>query len=114
MYSLRITSSMLERVRRNSEAAKYQPSATAGMIRLRQPPWPLVGSQPSHTENTRIITSPSQKPGTARPNRAITLPTLSQALLTLTAEMSPAGMPMTNEISVAASASSSELGRRWK
>src|SRR5262252_3626649 len=48
MYSLPITSSMLERVSRKSEAAKYQPSATAGMIRCCQPPWPLVGSQPSH------------------------------------------------------------------
>ena len=45
MYSLRSTSSMLDRVRRSSDAAKYQPSATAGMIRLRQPPCPLVGSQ---------------------------------------------------------------------
>ncbi len=112
MYSLRSTSSMLDRVRRKSEAAKYQPSATAGMIRFRQPPCPLVGSQPSQTENTRIITSPSQNPGTAKPNSAITLPKLSQALLTLTAEMSPAGMPITKEISVAASASSSEFGSR--
>src|ERR1700693_1674753 len=112
MYSLRKTSSMLDRVRRNSEAAKYQPSATAGMIKLRQPPWPLVGSHSSHTENTRINTSPSQNPGTASPNKAITLPTLSHALLTLTADMSPAGMPMMNEINVAASASSNELGSR--
>src|SRR5215467_10562857 len=109
MYSLPITSSMLERVSRKSEAAKYQPSATAGMIRCCQPPWPLVGSQPSHTENTKIITSPSQKPGTANPNSAITLPALSQTVLTLTAEISPAGMPMTKEISVAANANSSEL-----
>ena len=105
---------MLERVRRNSEAAKYQPSATAGMIRLRQPPCPLVGSQPSHTEKIRISTSPSQNPGTAKPNNAITLPALSQAVLTLTAEISPAGMPIMKEIRVAANASSSELGRRWK
>jgi hypothetical protein len=112
MYSLRITSSMLERVRRNSEAAKYQPSATAGMIRCCNPPWPLVGSQPSHTEKIRIMTSPSQKPGTARPNSAITLPALSHPVLTFTAEISPNGMPITNEISVAANASSSELGRR--
>src|SRR6266536_4499931 len=112
MYSLRSTSSMLERERRNSETEQYQPSATAGMIRLRQPPCPLVGSHSSHTENTSIITSPSQNPGTAKPNSAMTLPTLSQALLTLTAEMSPAGMPITKEISVAASASSSEFGSR--
>ena len=84
------------------------------MTRLRQPPCPLVGSQSSQTENTRIITSPSQKPGTDRPSKAMILPTLSHALLTRTAEMMPAGMPITNEISVAASASSSELGSRWK
>ena len=44
---------------------------------------PLVGSQPSHTENTRIITSPSQKPGTASPNSAMILPALSQAAVDL-------------------------------
>ncbi len=111
MYSLRITSSMLERVRRSSEAAKYQPSASAGMIRCSTPPVPLVGSHRSHTENTRISTSPSQNPGTARPNRATTLPALSQAVLTLTADISPAGMPMMNEIRVAANASS-QRGRQ--
>ena len=82
MYSLRSTSSMLERVRRSSEAAKYQPSASAGMTRLRQPPCPLVGSQSSQTENTRISTSPSQKPGIDRPSSAMILPTWSHALLT--------------------------------
>ena len=89
MYSLRITSSMLERVRRSSEAAKYQPSASAGMMRLRQSPLPLVGSQSSQTENTRISTSPSQKPGIDSPSSATTLPALSQPLLTLTADMQP-------------------------
>jgi hypothetical protein len=44
----------------------------------------------------------------------MTLPVLSQTLFTLTAEISPAGMPMRNEIRVAASASSSEFGSRWK
>ena len=114
MYSLRSTSSMLDRVSRSSDAAKYQPSATAGITRLRQPPCPLVGSHSSHTENTRIITSPSQNPGTDRPSSAMVLPMWSHALLTRTAETMPAGMPITNEISVAASASSSEFGRRWK
>src|ERR1700720_354920 len=105
---------MLERVRRKSEAAKYQPSATAGMIRFRQPPCPLVGSQWSQTEKVRIMTSPSQKPGIDNPSKAMILPKLSQALLTRTAEMMPAGMPIKKEISVAASANSRELGRRWK
>src|SRR6516162_8849931 len=105
---------MLERVRRSSDAAKYQPSASDGMIRLRQSPCPLVGSQPSHTENTRISTSPSQNPGTDKPSSATILPKLSQALLTRTAEIRPAGMPIKNEISEAAIANSSELGSRWK
>ena len=105
---------MLERVRRSSEAAKYQPSASDGMTRLRQSSLPPVGSHSSHTENTRISTRPSQKPGIDRPNSATILPTWSHALLTRTAESRPAGMPMRKEISVAASASCSELGRRWK
>src|SRR5215831_10248909 len=105
---------MLERVSRNSEAAKYQPNANEGMIRCCQPPCPLVGNQCSHTENTRISTSPSQKPGTDRPSSATILPKLSQALLTRTAETMPAGMPMKKEIRVAANANSRELGRRWK
>src|SRR5215468_4046473 len=111
MYSLRMTSSMLDRVRRNSEAAKYQPSANAGMIKCCQPPCPLVGSQCSQTENTKISTSPSQKPGTDRPNKATILPKLSQTLLTRTADTIPAGMPIKNEISVAANANSRELGK---
>ena len=73
MYSLPSTSSMLERVRRSIDAAKYQPSATAGMITCRQSPAPEVGSQRSHTENTRISTRPSQKPGMDSPRRATPL-----------------------------------------
>jgi hypothetical protein len=34
-------------------------------------------------------------------------------VLTLTADISPAGMPMMNEISVAASASWIDAGSRW-
>src|SRR5262249_39444944 len=105
---------MLERVNRNSEAAKYQPNANEGMIKCCQPPCPLVGNQCSHTENIRIITSPSQKPGTERPSKATFLPKLPQKLLPRRAEMRPAGMPIKKEISVAANANSRELGRRWK
>src|SRR5262249_29713199 len=105
---------MLERVRRKSEAAKYHPSASDGIIRCCQPPCPLVGNQCSHTEKIKISTSPSQKPGTDKPSNATILPTLSNPLLTRTAETMPAGMPMTKEISVAANANWSELGRRWK
>src|SRR5438034_9839264 len=114
MYSLPSTSSMLERVSRSIDAAKYQPSATAGMTTCRQSPAPEVGSQRSQTENTRISTSPSQKPGIDSPSSATPLATLSHQLLTLTAEMMPAGTPMSTEISVAARPSVSELGKRWK
>src|ERR1700745_1831987 len=105
---------MLERVSRKSEAAKYQPSANEGMIRCCQPPCPLVGNQCSQTEKVRIMTSPSQKPGIDSPSKATTFPKLSHPLLTRTAEMMPPGMPMKNEIKVAASANSRELGSRWK
>jgi hypothetical protein len=84
------------------------------MIRWRQSPLPLVGSHSSHTENTRISTRPSQNPGIDNPSRATTLPKLSQPVLTRTPEISPAGMPIRNESRVAAAASSSEFGRRWK
>ena len=100
MYSLRSTSSMLDRVSRSSDAAKYQPSASAGITRLRQPPGPLVGSHSSHTKNTSIITSPSQNPGTDRPSSTMVLPMWSHALLTRTAETMPAGMPITNALPI--------------
>src|SRR6266704_7150526 len=114
MYSLPSSSSMLERVSRSIDAAKYQPSATAGMTTCRQSPAPEVGSQRSQTENTRISTSPSQKPGIDSPSSATPLATLSHAVFTLTAEMMPAGMPMSSEMSVAASPRVRELGNRWK
>src|SRR5215471_20306837 len=102
---------MLDRVRRSSEAAKYHPKASDGMIKCCQPPCPLVGSQCSHTENTKIMTNPSQKPGMASPNRATTFPRLSHPLLTRTAETMPAGMPMKKDSKVAASANSREFGK---
>src|SRR5207253_11500420 len=77
-YSEPSTSSIEERVRRICEAAKYQPSAKAGMIRCSGVPEPEEGSQPRYTENTRISTSPTQKDGRDRPSSAKTLPALSQ------------------------------------
>src|SRR6185369_14507916 len=94
MYSLPRTSSMLERVSLSMDAAKYHPSARAGMTTWRQSPAPDVGSHRSQTENTRISTSPSQKPGIERPSRATPFATLSHQVLTFTAEMMPAGTPM--------------------
>src|SRR5438093_10225062 len=114
MYSLPRTSSMLERVSRSIDAAKYHPSARAGMTTCRQSPAPEVGSHWSQTENTRIMTSPSQNPGMDRPSRATPLATLSHQVFTFTAEMMPAGMPMRSEMRVAASPRVSELGSRWK
>src|SRR5215467_7613832 len=70
MYSLPSTSSMLERVSLSIDAAKYHPSASAGMMTWRQSPAPDVGSQRSQTENTRISTSASQNPGIESPSRA--------------------------------------------
>ncbi len=105
---------MLERVSRSIDAAKYHPSARAGMTTCRQSPAPEVGSHRSQTENTRINTSPSQKPGIERPSRATPLATVSHQLFTFTAEMMPAGTPMSSEMSVAARPSVSELGSRWK
>src|SRR3989454_9248566 len=114
MYSLPSTSSMLERVSLSIDAAKYQPSANAGMMTWRQSPAPEVGSHRSQTENTRISTRPSQNPGIDRPSSATPFATLSHQLFTFTAEMMPAGTPMSREISVAARPRVSELGSRWK
>src|SRR6266567_8854047 len=114
MYSLPRTSNMLERVSRSIDAEKYHPSASAGMTTCRQSPDPEVGSQRSQTENTRINTRPSQKPGIDSPSSATPLATLSHAVFTLTAEMMPAGTPMSREMSVAARPRVSELGNRWK
>ena len=86
----------------------------AGITTLCQSPAPEVGSQRSHTEKTRISTSPSQKPGIESPSKPTPLARLSHQLLTFTAERMPAGIPMSSEISVAASPSVSELGKRWK
>src|SRR5215467_4398566 len=114
MYSLPSTSSMLDRVSLSIDAAKYHPSASAGMMTWRQSPAPEVGSQRSQTENTRISTSASQNPGIESPSNATPLARLSHQLLTLTAEMIPAGTPMSTEISVAARPRVNELGSRWK
>ena len=84
------------------------------MTTWRQSPAPEVGSQRSQTENTRISTSPSQKPGIERPSRATPFATLSHQVFTFTAEMMPAGTPMRSEMSVAARPRVSELGSRWK
>src|SRR5947208_8048146 len=59
-YSDPRTSSIEERVRRMCEAAKYQPSANAGMIRCSGVPEPEEGSQPRYTEKTRNMTSRTQ------------------------------------------------------
>src|SRR5215471_15290891 len=77
-YSEPNTSSIDDRVRRIWAAAKYQPSAKAGMIRCSGVPAPEDGSQPRYTENTRINTRPTQNDGKDRPSSANILPKLSQ------------------------------------
>src|SRR5262252_216004 len=67
-YSEPNTSSIDERVRRIWAAAKYQPSAKAGMIRCSGVPAPDDGSQPRYTENTSINTRPTQNDGKDRPS----------------------------------------------
>src|SRR5262249_27841491 len=58
-YSEPSTSSMAERVSLMWAAAKYQPSANAGMMRWSGVPAPDDGSQPRYTEKNRIITRPT-------------------------------------------------------
>ena len=111
-YSDPRTSSIEERVRRICEAAKYQPSAKAGMIRCNGVPEPEEGSQPRYTEKTRIITSPTQNEGSDRPSSAKTLPALSQKRPTRTEARMPLGMPINSEKAIAAVASITELGSR--
>src|SRR6185312_1028213 len=69
IYSEPSTSSMEERVMRMCAAAKYQPSAKAGISRCHSVPDPEEGSHPSETENTRMSTRPTQKEGSDRPSR---------------------------------------------
>src|SRR5713226_7258974 len=67
-YSEPSTSSMDERVILMWAAAKYQPSANAGMITCSTVPEPEDGSQPRYTEKNRIMTKPTQKEGSDRPS----------------------------------------------
>ena len=114
MYSLSSTSSMLERVRRSIDAAKYHPSATDGISRCCQVPLPAAGSQRSHTAKMLIITRPMKKLGTDSPNMATSLLALSQTVSTLTAATIPSGIPSTSDNSSATAARSSEFGSRSK
>src|SRR5437016_13196229 len=76
MYSEPSTSSIEERVRRICEAAKYQPSAKAGMIRCNGVPAPEDGNHARYTEKTRIMTRPTEEDGNDRPNDTNPLPAL--------------------------------------
>src|SRR5205085_382355 len=97
MYSEPSTSSIDERVSRMCEAAKYQPSANAGMIRCSALPEPDDGSQPRYTENTRISTKPTRKDGSDSPSRANILPKLSQKRPTRTDDKMPLGIPISSD-----------------
>src|ERR1700738_1192162 len=78
MYSEASTSSMDERVSRLCAAAKYQPSANAGMMRCAAVPEPDDGSHSRYTEENRMNTMPTQNEGSERPSSENTLPARSQ------------------------------------
>src|SRR2546426_10604225 len=59
-YSEPRTSSIAERARRMWEAAKTQPSAMDGITRWSTVPDPDDGSQPTETEQKRLMTHPTQ------------------------------------------------------
>src|SRR5713101_4580948 len=111
-YSDPSTSSMAERVNLMWAAAKYQPSANAGMMRCATEPEPEDGSQPRYTEKNRIMTRPTQKEGRDSPSSANIFPALSHHWFTRTAAMIPLGMPTMSEKAMAARASMSECGNR--
>src|SRR5688500_11197787 len=60
-YSEPSTSSIEERVSRMCAAAKYQPSAKAGIRMCHAVPEPEEGSQPRKTEKNRMSSRPTQK-----------------------------------------------------
>src|SRR5712664_2948102 len=80
-YSEPSTSSIDERVSRMWAAAKYQPSAKAGISTCQGVPDPEVGNEPTNTEKNRISRSPTQNDGIERPSSAKILPPLSHQLL---------------------------------
>src|SRR5262252_8323289 len=84
-YSEPSTSSIEDRVSRMWAAAKYQPSAKAGMSTCSTEPDPDDGSQPRYTEKNRIMSSPVQNDGIDSPSNAKTLPALSHQPPTRTA-----------------------------
>ena len=85
---------MAERVKRMTAAAGNEPSVMAGRMML----WGLVrepvGNQSMLSAMNRISIRPSQKLGTAWPNRASNLLKMSVAPPRRTAATMPSGMPM--------------------
>src|SRR5262249_61662633 len=112
MYSEPSTSSIDERVSRMCAAAKYQPSAKAGISTCQGVPEPDDGSQPRYTEKNKISSRPTQNDGIDSPSSAKTLPAPPHQPFTRTAARMPLGMPITSENTMATKASSSELGSR--
>src|SRR6266480_217978 len=101
---------------------------TAGRARWRRPsgvrkltgipmrftvgPRPDVGSQPSHTENTKMSISPTQKVGRENPRIEPAMMALPAADRGFRPAQSPRGIPSSTAISIAALASSSVAGMR--
>ena len=91
MYSLSITFSMEERVRRMKDATENHPIATAGSIMLEMPPRPEVGNHPSCTAKIQMSTMASQKEGSDCPSRATSFPAVSTIVPFFTADITPMG-----------------------
>src|SRR5437773_3235333 len=75
-------------------------------------PRPEVGSQPSHTENTRMSISPTQKVGSENPRIEPAMMVLPAADRGARPAQSPRGIPSRTAIIIAALASSSVAGMR--
>src|SRR2546423_5273921 len=96
---------MAERVMRAMTAAGAAASEIAGMMRLRQLPYPDAGRTPSQMDSTYIIMSASQKTGIDRPERATTIEVESSHVLLRAAATMPSSIPATTAQIMAATAS---------
>ena len=97
IYSCRIVSSMVERVRRSVPAAAGRATVRVGRIKCLKEPAPKEGRRPSFRENRVISISPSQKLGMEANTRATTTHTWSILEYWRTAEKMPMLIPRMEE-----------------
>ena len=88
---------MATRVTRATSAMPPKPIVSTGSTSAVQVLAPDTGNQPSCTENSRIISSASQKLGTVEPSRMKALRPFSAAGLFATAAAVPATSPTIDE-----------------